>query len=142
MHSNKEKEEQTPDDESNDGLKQLQTVAMADAASFRVPKGEHRLQTPWTLYWLNKNYLASGWSRDRVILEINKKGYPCFSGICSELYLEKCFIKKGLSPNDRLPIAKELGETSLMFLIDPTISSENMIKYVDEVKRVLIRAMK
>eukprot|EP00486_Rosalina_sp_Unknown_P007495 CAMPEP_0201576498 /NCGR_PEP_ID=MMETSP0190_2-20130828/22351_1 /ASSEMBLY_ACC=CAM_ASM_000263 /TAXON_ID=37353 /ORGANISM="Rosalina sp." /LENGTH=54 /DNA_ID=CAMNT_0048007415 /DNA_START=89 /DNA_END=250 /DNA_ORIENTATION=- len=48
---NKEAEEEVPDDESNDGLKQLQTVAMADASSFRVKDGEHRLQTPWSLYW-------------------------------------------------------------------------------------------
>ena len=31
---------------------------MAPASSFRVPDHEHRLQTPWTLYWLNKQYLA------------------------------------------------------------------------------------
>mmetsp|Transcript_16420 Transcript_16420/g.14714 ORF Transcript_16420/g.14714 Transcript_16420/m.14714 type:complete len:232 (+) Transcript_16420:93-788(+) len=71
---NKEAEEEVPDDESNDGLKQLQTVAMADASSFRVKDGEHRLQTPWSLYWLNKNYLAPNSSQESYLSNLRKLG--------------------------------------------------------------------
>ena len=56
--------------------------------------------------------------------------------------LSQCFNKKGFYPEKRLPIAKELGETSLMFLIDQTITSENMIQYMNVVKRVLKKAKK
>jgi len=36
-------------------------------------------------------------------------------GSCSEVYLEKAFEGTGFRLVERLPIARELGETSLMF---------------------------
>jgi len=66
--------------------------------------------------------LASGWSRDRIISEINARGVPCYVGSCSEIYLEKAFDNTGWRPSKRLAIARELGETSLMFLVHPTLT--------------------
>lgn len=66
--------------------------------------------------------LAEGWSRDRILDEIFARGVPCFSGSCSEVYLEKAFDGTGWRPVERLPIARELGETSLMFLVHPTLT--------------------
>jgi len=51
---------------------------------------------------------------------------PCYSGSCSEVYLEKAFDSSGFRPPSRLPNALELGETTLMFLVHPTISVEKM----------------
>lgn len=70
--------------------------------------------------------LAHGWSRDRIIEAINKKGVPCYQGSCSEVYLEKAFDGTGLRPSTRLPAAKELGESSLMFLVHPTLTIQEM----------------
>jgi len=67
--------------------------------------------------------LAEGWSRDRILGEISARGVPCFSGSCSEVYLEKAFDGTGWRPVQRLPIARELGETSLMFLVHPTLTA-------------------
>lgn len=67
--------------------------------------------------------LAGGWSRDRILGEISARGVPCFSGSCSEVYLEKAFDGTGWRPAERLPIARELGETSLMFLVHPTLTA-------------------
>lgn len=66
--------------------------------------------------------LNDGWSRNRIVDEINQRGVPCFQGTCSEVYLEKAFDNTGFRPAARLPVAKELGETSLMFLVHPTLS--------------------
>ena len=44
--------------------------------------------------------------------EMNELGVPCFSGSCSEVYLEKAFDNTGWKPKERLSIAKELGDTS------------------------------
>lgn len=66
--------------------------------------------------------LKSGWDRDRIMREIGQLGVPCFSGSCSEVYLEKAFTDLGLGPDKRLPVAKELGETSLMLLVHPTLT--------------------
>lgn len=70
--------------------------------------------------------LAQGWSRDRIVQEINTLDVPCYTGSCSEVYLEKAFDGTGLRPSSRLPKAKELGETSLMFLVHPGITSEDI----------------
>ena len=70
--------------------------------------------------------LADGWSRDRIIKAINQRGIPCYQGSCSEVYLEKAFEGTGWRPSDRLPAAKELGETSLMFLVHPTLTKQEI----------------
>ncbi|HEX6740177.1 MAG TPA: DegT/DnrJ/EryC1/StrS aminotransferase family protein [Sphingomicrobium sp.] len=66
--------------------------------------------------------LRRGWNRDRIVAEINGLGVPAFHGSCSEVYLEKAFDGTGLRPAERLPVARELGETSLMFLTHPTLT--------------------
>lgn len=71
--------------------------------------------------------LKSGWSRDRIASEINARGVPCFSGSCSEVYLEKAFDGTGWRPEARLPVAQELGETSLMFLVHPTLTDAEIL---------------
>ena len=70
--------------------------------------------------------LKSGWSRDRIMNEMVARGVPCYSGSCSEIYLEKAFDGTGLRPEKRLPVAQELGETSLMFLSHPTLGDEQV----------------
>lgn len=70
--------------------------------------------------------LRAGWDRDRIREALVAEGIPCFSGSCSEIYLEKAFEASGLKPAKRLAVAKELGETSLMFLVHPTLGEEDM----------------
>ena len=66
--------------------------------------------------------LDKGWCRDKIIREINLLGVSCYSGSCSEVYLEKAFDNTGFRPKERLPNAKELGDSSLMFLVHPTLT--------------------
>lgn len=84
--------------------------------------------------------LAQGWSRDRIIETINDNGVPCYQGSCSEVYLEKAFDSTGWRPVNRLPVAKELGETSLMFLVHPTLTPEEMDKSCKVIAQVLNEA--
>jgi len=81
--------------------------------------------------------LKAGWDRDRIIAAINAEGIPCFVGSCSEIYLEKAFEIKGLRPSERLKVAKELGETSLMFLVHPTLSENDMEDSCRTVEKVM-----
>lgn len=81
--------------------------------------------------------LKPGWSRDRIMIECTEHGIPCFSGICGEIYLEEAFAKHGLRPRERLPVARELGETSMMFLVHPTLSEDDMDRVVDVIESVL-----
>lgn len=74
--------------------------------------------------------LADGWSRDRIVAAMVEKGVPCFQGSCSEVYLEKAFDGTGWRPETPLPVAQELGDTSLMFLVHPTLTTTEMEKTV------------
>ena len=89
--------------------------------------------------------LRDSWNRDRILMELGKKGIPCGSGGCPEIYLEAAFknytyksrIKNYELKNRRLPVAKALGETSLMFMVHPTLSKENMHYVVEQVNDVM-----
>jgi dTDP-4-amino-4,6-dideoxygalactose transaminase len=83
--------------------------------------------------------LRAGWSRDRILEEITARGIPCFSGSCSEIYLEKAFPVEW-RPESRLPVARELGETSLMFQVHPTLKDEDMVRTCDVVNQVMLKA--
>lgn len=72
--------------------------------------------------------LPPSWSRDRVMEAIQARGVPCYTGSCSEVYLEKAFDGTGWRPVQRLPVAQELGETSLMLLVHPTLSGQEVFK--------------
>lgn len=78
--------------------------------------------------YVQPELLSSGWSRDRILEEITARGVPCYSGSCSEVYLEKAFNNTGWRPAQRLPNARELGETSLMFLVHPTLTEAEIDK--------------
>ncbi len=80
--------------------------------------------------------LRPGQDRDRILAAINAEGVPCFNGICSEIYLERAFPKK-LRPQRRLPVSKSLGETSLMFLVHPTLSEQDMLDTSQAVSKVM-----
>ena len=80
--------------------------------------------------------LKEGWDRDRILTAINAEGIPCFAGSCSEIYLEKAFPRE-LRPTQRLPVAQELGETSLMFLVHPTLSENDMLDTCAAVAKVM-----
>jgi len=90
--------------------------------------------------FIKPEHLKAGWTRDRIVEEINAKGVPCFQGSCSEVYLEKAFDGTGLRPQKRLQNAVELGETSLMFLVHPTLTEAEMNKTCEVLKSVLAQA--
>lgn len=79
--------------------------------------------------------LKPDWNRDRLLAAVNAEGIPCFSGSCSEVYLEKAFAALGLQPSGRLPVARELGDTSLMFLVHPTLDEEDMLSTCEAVRK-------
>ncbi len=81
--------------------------------------------------------LASGWTRDRVVDEINRAGAPCFHGACPEVYLEKAFDGHPSRPPARLPNARHLGETSMMFLVHPTLTDDEIATTCAAVRAVV-----
>lgn len=86
--------------------------------------------------------LGPGWTRDRIVDAIMENGVPCYQGSCSEVYLEKAFDGTGFRPAERLPVARRLGETSLMFLIHPTLTDAEISKTCAVIREVLGQAAK
>ena len=110
--------------------------------ALRVPVVPKDIDHAWyrAYAFVRPEALADGWSRDRIMAEINAAGVPCYSGSCSEVYLEKAFDGTPWRPMERLPVAKELGETSLMFLVHPTLTAAEIDKTCDVVQSVMQRA--
>ena len=96
--------------------------------ALRVPLfPEESVHAAYKCYvFVRPEQLKDGWSRDRILSEITARGVPAFSGSCSEVYLEKAFDNTGWRPVQRLANAKELGETSMMFLVHPTLTRAEM----------------
>ena len=84
--------------------------------------------------------LSDGWDRDKIMDEVVSRGVPCFSGSCSEVYLEKAFDNTDYRPKERLPNAKELGETALMFLVHPTLTEDEIKLTCDVLTEVMTLA--
>lgn len=85
--------------------------------------------------------LRPGWDRDRIVAEVNARGVPLYQGSCSEVYLEKAFQGTGWAPRERLPVARELGDTSLMFLTHPTLREDEIEKIADTFEAVVASAV-
>ncbi|MBB1424665.1 DegT/DnrJ/EryC1/StrS aminotransferase family protein [Pseudoalteromonas sp. SG43-7] len=92
--------------------------------------------------FIKPEQLASGWDRDRIVNAIVERGVPCFQGSCSEVYLEKAFDNTPWRPETRLPNAVELGETSIMFLVHPTLTEDEIAKTTQVIKEVFGLASK
>ena len=86
---------------------------------------------------VNLEQLPEAWSRDKIMQEINALSVPCFSGSCSEVYLEHAFDDTPWRPEQRLVNAQQLGETSLMFLVHPTLSAQSIEATVNAIQQVI-----
>jgi dTDP-4-amino-4,6-dideoxygalactose transaminase len=123
----------------------LEPLAAADGpvrlAPFVTPADGADANAYYRFYcYVRPDKLAPGWDRDRIAAEITASGVPCFHGSCSEVYREKAFEDSGLAPAQRLLRAMELGETSLAFLVHPTLTEAEMQKTAEVANRVFSAA--
>lgn len=95
-----------------------------------------------TYVFVVPDLLPNDWNRDRIISEFAILGIPVFSGTCSEVYLEKAFDGTEYKPKTRMPNAKQLGETSLMFLCHPTLERQHITKFSEAIKNINKKIMK
>ncbi len=90
--------------------------------------------------YVRPDRLRDGWSRDRIVAEATHAGAPLYQGSCSEVYRERAFDGTGWRPAEPLPVARELGETSLMFLTHPTLTDAEVDTICATVTAVLAEA--
>ena len=90
--------------------------------------------------FVNLGRLKAGWTRDRIVDELNALKVPCYQGSCSEVYREKAFDNTPWRPQQRLKNAVELGDTSLMFLVHPTLTEAEIAFCRQHIEAVLTQA--
>jgi dTDP-4-amino-4,6-dideoxygalactose transaminase len=118
------------------------TVAISPYEVVRIPNAPRHISHAWYRFYafVEPSRLATDWTRDRIIAEISNRGVPCFHGSASEVYLEGAFDGTGWRPEQRLPVARLLGATSIAFLTHPTITDEQVDKACSIARSVLAEA--
>jgi dTDP-4-amino-4,6-dideoxygalactose transaminase len=118
-------------------------AVLEDHPAVRVPRPPAHVRHGWYKFYafVNETSLAAGWSRLRILEELSDQGVPAFSGSCGEVYLEDSFKNAGFSPSQPLPVARHLGQSSLMFLVHPTITSDQIQLMAALIVQVLDRAL-
>ncbi len=89
--------------------------------------------------FLTEEVLTAGWTRDEIVRAVQALGVPCGSGICPAVYREQAFVSAGLVPAASLPVAEQLGHTSLMLLVHPTLTARS-VQYAARAVRAVIQA--
>jgi dTDP-4-amino-4,6-dideoxygalactose transaminase len=117
---------------------EILTQQFEEHGALRVTRPPDHIAHSYYKYYtfVRPERLREGWTRDRIVAAITAEGIPCFSGSCSEIYLEKAFPAE-LRPAERWAVAKELGETSVMFLVHTTLSESDMQDICRAVAKVM-----
>ena len=115
---------------------------LADTPALRLTLPDSATEHAYYKYYafVRTEALRSGWTRDRIVAEVNERGCPCFTGICPEIYLELAYRGRPGTPRKRLPNAQRLGEESLMLQVDQTLSSEQVERMAEIVDSVMMQA--
>lgn len=93
--------------------------ALGGVRGLRVPLPDARFEHAfYKLYAYVDLREGAAALRDEILVRAGKAGLRLFSGSCSEVYLEHAFDDL---PRPDLPIAKALGEASLMVEVHPTL---------------------
>jgi dTDP-4-amino-4,6-dideoxygalactose transaminase len=119
------------------------TRHLEDCSALRIPLPTQEFGHSYYKYYafVRPELLRSNWSRDRIMTETSDRGVPCMAGSCSEIHRELAFTRAGLN-GYATPVAHELGNTSLMFLVHPTLTPENIARTCEVVQQVLETATK
>lgn len=114
------------------------TQALEVHPILRVPTVPPGVVHAWYRFYayVRSEHLKVGWDRDKLIAEFSAADCPVFAGSCSEIYREKVFAKL-FEDQTHLPGAKEMGETSLAFLVDPSWCEEELYDMLGRIKPIL-----
>ena len=112
---------------------------LSQTGKIRVPLPADDIQHAfYRLYaFVQTDTLSDGWSRDRIVDALMAAGVPVFTGSCPAIYNEKAFSQSESYPPEPLQNASLLGETSLAFLVHPTLSDDDVQILCDRIASVL-----
>ncbi len=107
--------------------------------ALRIARPPAHIEHAYYKYYvfLRLRRLAPGWTRDEIVRALQAEGIPCGPGACPAIYREKAFASEAFIPPRRFPVAEQLEETSLMFLVHPTLSPYDVADVCVAVDKVL-----
>ncbi len=116
--------------------------ALSSYPAARIPWPEPRYEHGWYKFYgfVDAQRLRPGWTRDRIVEQVQSRGVPCLHGSCPEIYREKAFEHTPYVPAHRLPVARELGESSFMMLVHPSLSAASIAKSGEVLRAVFDEA--
>lgn len=114
---------------------------LEDLDALRLPSPPPSVEHAWYRFWahVRPERLAPGWSRDRVVSAVAAEGVPVSHGGCTEIHREKAFDEAGRVA-DPVVTAADLGRTSIVFPVHPTLRDEDVEDLVAAVRKVLLVA--
>jgi len=116
---------------------------LSGLSGLRVPSPEQYLKPAYYRFYafILPEKLRQGWSRDLLVEEVANSGVPCFQGSCGEIYREQAFAGMALADSKRLPVARQLHDTSLSFLVHPTLGDDEMKHALTVISRIVSSAL-
>ena len=91
---------------------------------------------------VDESKLAKGWTTHNIRTEINSLGVPCYTGSCGEIYLEKAFNNQIFKPKTPLQNASYLSGRSLVFLVHPSLTNQELKQTTQAITSVMQKAEK
>ena len=101
---------------------------LSGCAALRCPTPSIDFLHAFYKYYIffDESQLMPGWNQGRIIDAINQQGVFCQSGTCPLVNREQAFSLLSADQETNLPVAEELGRTSLMLLVDPSMTHAQM----------------
>jgi dTDP-4-amino-4,6-dideoxygalactose transaminase len=115
------------------------TAGLADLDALRLTDPPEDVFHAFYKYYafVRPERLRSGWNRDRILTALAAEGIPGLSGSCPEMYREAAFAGRA---QPVLPVAHELGLTSIMLQVHPTMEARDIDDVVAAVRKVMVHA--
>jgi dTDP-4-amino-4,6-dideoxygalactose transaminase len=84
--------------------------------------------------------LKSGYTRDRIADELEKKGVPARAGSCPDISKEAAFANAGITRHPLHPNADSIADTTLMLPVHPTLTAGNMTFLAETTRAAILAA--
>ena len=110
--------------------------ALEPIPGIRVPRPARNLTGAYYKFYayLDVDPADNARLRDRILEQTAAAEIRVFSGSCSEIYREAAFADLDVEP---LPVARALGDGSLMFEVHPTLDSRRLRDRADAVAAII-----
>ncbi len=117
----------------------LLRAGLKDLPGLKVPQPDAGIEHAYYKFYafLQSAQIRRDWTHGRIIEAINAEGIPCMAGSCSEIYREQAFAAAGLGPYQPLPVAQASSQSSLMFMVHPTLGEREMEDTALAVRKVM-----